>query len=68
MFEPKPMREIHAVRRKIHRETKNLSPEEYREYEERESRDTEAFLHSIGYKYVPVEGKPGSKYIVSIDD
>jgi hypothetical protein len=58
LIEPKPMREIHAIRRKIHKETKNMSPEEYREYSERRSRENEAFLNRMGYKTVPVEGEP----------
>jgi hypothetical protein len=66
MDEPEPMMEIHAIREKFYEETKNMSPEEKREYSERKSRDTEASFLKLGYKFVPVEGVPGHRRLVRI--
>jgi hypothetical protein len=66
MDELDPISEIHAIRDKISEETMDMSPEEYSEYWERKSRNFEAFLLSIGYKYVPVEGEPNCMRIVQI--
>jgi hypothetical protein len=68
LIEPKPMREIHAIRRKIHKETKNMSPEEYGEYWERLSKESEASMLRQGFKLVPIEGTPGQRRLVRTED
>ena len=59
MNEPKAMREVHAIREKMSREINGMTVEEQAAYWERKSKNTEAYMLKLGYKYVPVEGKPG---------
>jgi len=65
--EPAAMREIHEIRLKIYEETKDMSPEEYREYWARAGREAEESWREMGYKLVPTD-TPGAKRLVPIDE
>jgi len=68
MSEPRAMREIHEIRERIYEETKDLSPEEYREYWVRAGREAEESWREMGYKLVPTDIVPGAKRLVRIDE
>ena len=56
MNEPRAMREIHEIRERIYEECKGMTHEEYNA---EVRKNTDALLEERGYKFVPVDGKPG---------
>jgi hypothetical protein len=64
MDEPAAMQEIHKIRERIYEETKNMSPDEYAEYSARKSKESEQSMRRLGFKLVPIEGKPGQMRVI----
>ena len=56
--------EIDRIREKIYEETKDMTP---RQRTEHRTRNVEAFIKEMGYKFVPV-GPDGHRLLVKIQD
>jgi len=47
MNEPKPMKQIHNIRKKMHEETKHMSHDEYLEYIEQKASHVDSLMSNI---------------------
>jgi hypothetical protein len=65
MTEPKAMREIHEIRDRIYEETKNMTPAEFNAFVRKNSDD---LLKETGYKLVSIDGKPGHRRMVRVEN
>ena len=67
MTEPKVMQDVHAIRERMSREIKGMTIAEQNAYWARQSKENEAHLFQMGYKFVPSEsGIPGAMRLVRV--
>ena len=65
MTEPKAMREIHEIRERIYEETRNMTPAEFNAFVRK---NTDDLLKETGYKFVSIDGKPGHRRMVRVEN